>query len=193
MFAVRADFPAIAAMLGRAFAEDPVLTYLFPDAVTRAVRLRRFFAVILRSERDPTLTTLVEGGAAAAIWRPPGGWQTPPLTMLRLAPALIATFATALPRALRMQALMEAHHPKAPHWYLEFVGCDPARQGKGFGGAAIRAGLARADASGLPCALETATESNLALYRAMGFEVAEEFSAAPGLTFWGMWRPATRT
>lgn len=75
-----------------------------------------------------------------------------------------------------------------PHWYLEFAGCIPAAQGSGYGGAAIRAQLAVADAAGLPAALETAKAGNLAIYQALGFVVSGTFDASPDLKFWTMWR-----
>ncbi len=184
------DRAAIVRTLALAFANDPALSYVFPNPAARPARLQRFFDLIVRSEPDPSLTTLVDNGAAVAVWRAPGAWRTPTLTMLRYAVPLLTTFGTALPRTLRLQALLERHHPTQPHWYLEFVGCDPALQGTGRGGAAIRAGLARADAAGLPCALEAAVESNVSLYRALGFDVTSEFRVADGPWFREMWRPA---
>ncbi len=195
--AVRAATPAdratVADVLARAFVADPALGHVFPDVASRPRRLRKFFDLIVRSEADPghwRIAGDARGDAAATIWRPPGQWRTPPATMLRLALPMIATFGTALPRALRLQGKLEANHPAAPHWYLEFAGCTPDRHGHGFGGAAIRAKLAEADAEGVPAALETANPANLAIYTALGFRVTGTFAAAPALTFWTMWRDA---
>ncbi|MGL4543643.1 MAG: GNAT family N-acetyltransferase, partial [Polymorphobacter sp.] len=100
----------------------------------------------------------------------------------------LTTFGSALPRALRLQGLMDAHHARLPHWYLAFLGCDPRHQGRGYGGAAVRARLAQCDAAGLPAALETATESNLPIYTALGFRITDSFKLADGPQFWAMWR-----
>lgn len=190
--ATAADRDATARLLARAFIDDPAMAYLFADADSRAMRLQRFFGMITRVDPDTESWTLAldAGGTpvAAALWRPPGAWQTPALAMLRLLPRLLATFGTGLPRALALQSVLEAHHPKAPHWYLQFVGCVPEAQGQGFGGAAIRARLAICDAQGLPAALETATPGNLGLYQALGFEISDSFDGADGLPFWDMWR-----
>jgi len=175
-------------VLASAFANDPALSHVFPDRAVRTARLPRFFDLILRSEADPALTDIAGDNAAAAVWRPPGAWQTSTATMLRLTIPLLTTFGTALPRALRLQGLLEAHHPATPHWYLEFLGTDAARQGQGFGGAAARARLARCDAEGMPAALETATQRNLGLYTALGFAVTHEFDVPNGPHFWCMWR-----
>ncbi len=180
-----------AAVLARAFIDDPAMAWLFRDAGQRAERLRRFFGLITRVDGDPALWTLALDGdkpAAAAMWRPPGAWATPTSAMLRLLPAMIHAFGLSLPRALALQNRLAAHHPATPHWYLQFVGCVPAAQGKGLGGAAIRDRLATCDAQGLPAALETATPGNLGLYQALGFVITDTFAIDDSLTFWTMWR-----
>ncbi len=190
-----ADRGAVADILARAFIADPAFGYIFPDAAGRAVRLQRFFTLITAIAPDPAQTDIAidDHGqpVAAAVWRAPGQWQTSTATMLRRLGALLSAFGTALPRALAMQALLDSHHPAAPHWYLQFAGCLPQAQGRGYGGAAIRSRLARCDAGRLPAALETATPSNVPLYRSLGFDVAEEFDVPRGGPhFWDMWRDA---
>jgi GNAT superfamily N-acetyltransferase len=179
-------------VLAQAFIDDPAMAYLFPDAAGRADRLARFFTTITRVDTTTehwTLALDITGNpVAATLWRPPGAWVTPVSAMLRLLPQLITTFRTGLPRALALQSVLEAHHPKAPHWYLQFAGCVPTAQGKGYGGAAIRERLARCDATGMPAALETATPSNLGLYQSLGFVITDTHDVRNGPTFWNMWR-----
>lgn len=190
--AVAADRGATAALLAQAFIDDPAMAFLFRDSVRRPAALARFFTMIGRADAvtDHWSLALCPAGTAvaAAMWRPPGQWQTPLPTMLGLLPRLLATFGTALPRALALQGQLEAHHPHEPHWYLQFAGCVPAQQGRGYGGAAIRAQLARCDADRLPAALETATPANLGLYQALGFVVTDHYRIARGPEFWTMWR-----
>ncbi len=188
--ATGSDRAIVAATLARAFIADPIMAYVFPDAASRALRLQRFYDLIVRAEADPGQWTIAGEGAAATIWRPPGKGAVPTATMLRLAWPMLRTFGTALPRALRLQALVDANHPVVPHWYLAFAGCTPESQGRGFGGAAIRAKLVQVDAERLPASLETATERNLGLYGALGFRVTGTYDYAPGRTMWTMWREA---
>lgn len=190
--ATRADAAAVAGVLARAFVADPVMAYLFPDAASRVQRLQRFYDLIVRAEADPADWTIAGDDAAATIWRPPGKGSVPTATMLRLAWPMLRAFGSGLPRALRLQALLDVHHPAEPHWYLAFAGCVPEQQGRGFGGAAIRAKLAAVDAARLPAGLETATETNLGLYGALGFRVTGRFDFAPGQPMWTMWREAVR-
>jgi ribosomal protein S18 acetylase RimI-like enzyme len=190
--AAGSDRAATANVLARAFIDDPAMAYLFPDAAGRSARLERFFATVTRMEASTDYWSLALDPAgipvSASLWRPPGQWVTPASAMLRLLPRLISTFGIGLPRALALQSRLESHHPHAPHWYLQFAGCVPAVQGRGYGGAAIRARLAECDAKGLPAALETATPSNLGLYQSLGFVISGSHQIRNGPTFWNMWR-----
>lgn len=190
--AAAADRAAVTNVLARAFIRDPALAHIFPAEAPRPVRLARFFSLITATESNPALTDLAlhDHGrpVAAAVWRAPGGWKTPAATMLAHAWPMLRTFGTALPRALSLQGMLEAHHPSAPHWYLEFAGCLPELHGRGYGGAAIRTRLAHCDASRTPAALETANEGNVPLYRSLGFEVSGSFTVPKGPRFWAMWR-----
>ena len=68
------------------------------------------------------------------------------------------------------------------------VGTSPTRQGTGLGSSLLQLGTSKADAAGIPCYLETATESNVAFYSKRGFEVTGEASLF-GFTLRGMVRP----
>ncbi len=191
------DRDVVIDILARAFVDDPALSWLFRDSATRPQRLRRFFALITAADARPADWTLaLDAGnrpVAAALWRPPGHWAIPRTAMARNILPLLATFGTGLPRALAMQAQIDSHHAAAPHWYLQFAGCLPAAQGKGYGGAAIRDRLALCDAHHQPAALETATPANLGLYQALGFAISDDYRikadrAGPGPQFWTMWR-----
>jgi hypothetical protein len=84
-------------------------------------------------------------------------------------------------RALAASHAMESHYPKGKsYWYLHYVGVRPEHQGKGWGSAAIREGLTRARTEGLPVYLETAKETNVALYRKLGFKLIGKWNVAKG-------------
>jgi ribosomal protein S18 acetylase RimI-like enzyme len=90
------------------------------------------------------------------------------------------------------RALLEVEraHPAEPHWYLAVLGVRPDRQGHGIGGALLEAGLARADADGLPCYLESSNPRNVGLYERHGFEITAEHWLPDGPVFTYMWRKA---
>jgi ribosomal protein S18 acetylase RimI-like enzyme len=85
-------------------------------------------------------------------------------------------------RAMGLIGHMDEIHRRVmpePHWYLWALGVAPTAQGHGIGGSLLGPVLARADAAGLPCYLETQTERNVAFYRKHGFEVLTS-EAVPG-------------
>jgi GNAT superfamily N-acetyltransferase len=184
------DRAAIAAMLARAFADDPATSFIFPDPVERAKRLPRMFALLF-DEDAHGMRLVTEGGEATALWRGPGRHNTSILDMLLQAWPMWRIFGDALGRALAVSNAIDANFPGGDCWYLHIAGCDPAAQGRGLGGAVIRAALDRVADSGLPAYLETATPRNLGFYQGLGFEITGEWTVPKGgPRFWSMMRPA---
>jgi GNAT superfamily N-acetyltransferase len=184
------DRTAIAAMLARAFADDPSTSFIFPDPVERAKRLPRMFALLF-DEDAHGMRLVTEGGEAVTLWRGPGRNRTTWLDLFLHALPLLSLFGPALGRALAVSNAIDAHFPTGDYWYLHIAGCDPVSQGKGFGGATIRSGLERVAFSGLPTYLETPNEKYIGFYRGLGFEVIGEWTVPKGgPRFCSMLRPA---
>ncbi|MEK6638451.1 MAG: GNAT family N-acetyltransferase [Pseudomonadota bacterium] len=148
------------------------------------------FRVIIANDAPAGNIFESAGGEAITLWRLPGKATGTPWEFAKSLFPFIAALGPAIGRGLKISGLIEKHHPMHPFHYLHFAGCAPEHQGKGLGGAAIRAGLAQADADHLPAYLETATERNVGLYRSLGFDVVARWSVTPDLPFWGMLRPA---
>lgn len=161
--------------LERAFAGDPMFTWMFPDPHQRSRALRLMNRVPLRYGLRYGLVTESNDGRAIAIWIPPGRAITVG-GMIRCG-MLGMPFGVGLrPFAMFMGAndVMGTFHKKyvpEPHWYLMVVGVDPDLQRRGLGSALVKEGLARAEASNGPCYLETSDERNLAFYERHGFVV----------------------
>lgn len=187
--AAPSDVPSLCTMLALAFQEEPVMAYIFPDPDVRRARLPSFFKVIATGDIASGACFQTVGGEACTIWRAPGHGQLSFVEMLQQAWPWIASARTALGRALVYSHASDTKHPRGPHWYLHVAGCHPAAQGRGFGGAAIRAGLLLCERDGVPAYLETATESNLALYAAFGFAVTQDWRVPGGPQCWSMLRP----
>ncbi len=172
-----------AAMLARAFHDDPPSIWLFPNENTRKIAMLGDFTVATRyGLRYGDVYVPSEAADGAAIWLPPDNPLVSTLGMLRVgfwefvsAPAKVGF--GFLPRYFRMVRQMEELHkrdvPKR-HWYLMILGVEPERQGQGVGSVLIEPGLARADRDRLPCYLETAKEINVDFYKKHGFEVLRE-------------------
>lgn len=189
--ALAEEHALVARTLARSFYDDPVFTWLFPDARTRLTRNEQMFSrVIVRMAAPHDEIHTVRDHAGAALWFPPGTSDVGLLDQLRYLPAMARTARRDLPRVMRCLAIMEEHHPHEPHWYLNILGTDPARQGEGVGSALLRTMLARCDDEGVPAYLEATSERNRGLYERHGFRVTGEIELPDGPTMWAMWRDA---
>ena len=179
----------IAETLARAFYDDPALSWLLPDADLRRARLPAFFRLVVKEDLAAGKALHSSGFEVATLWRDPGRQKDLPLGALRTNLTFLSIFRTAISRAETLGKAMAAHHPVSRHWYLRYAGVAPEAQGKGWGGLALRTGIAMAEADGLPIYLETAKLSNVELYRRFGFEVIDKWDVpGGGPHFWSMMR-----
>ncbi|MDJ0643963.1 MAG: GNAT family N-acetyltransferase [Erythrobacter sp.] len=182
----------IAATLAAAFEEDPAFVWTLPDLPVRRRVLSRFFPIAAVQSQRHGMILASDSGEAASLWYPPGtvsdGWFHSFRDQVRM----LSIFRSALPRGLKVAEAMYARHPRPqPHWYLRYVGVAPDAQGKGWGGAVVRAGVAFAAERGCGVLIETASESNVAIYTRLGFEITEEWEVPDGgPRFWTMIHPA---
>jgi ribosomal protein S18 acetylase RimI-like enzyme len=109
---------------------------------------------------------------------------------VRDSPQMLATFGwRRLGLVLASMSVVEKHHPKEPHCYLQSIGVEPALQGRGLGKALLQPVLDRCDAEQVPAFLETVQERNLPPYRSRGFvEVSRAPLAGGGPLMYFMWR-----
>ena len=180
----------MARALARAFYDDPVMSWFFPDDSRRMRQLERGFALFMRRvylQHDECYTT--NGVVGGSLWAPPGKWHLSPFAQLRLLPRMAAVAGRDLPRLMRGLGYIESKHPTEPHYYLGPLGVEPEWQGKGIGSELMRPVLERCDRKGVPAYLEASTPRNRALYLRNGFKVLEEVNFPHGgPPTWLMWR-----
>ncbi|MEU7487349.1 GNAT family N-acetyltransferase [Streptomyces sp. NPDC042319] len=183
------DAPSISRSLARAFDDDPLMSWLLPDAATRGERLGRYFTTLFRRQYEPyARCELTE--SAAAFWVPPESRDkaVPDADTVRQLVDILGDRAPLLRDVVEQVA---AHTPPEPHWYLAVIGAAPLVRGQGHGAALLRSGLARADAAGLPVHLESSKPDNIPFYTHFGFTVTTELHPHPdGPPLWPMRRPA---
>ncbi|MCX8557314.1 GNAT family N-acetyltransferase [Mycobacterium sp. SMC-16] len=191
--ATRADIGDLSQTLARAFADDPVMKWMMPDAQARRRRLPRLFAALTKHQHldrgGVEIASSADGIGAAALWDPPGKWQQTRGDELRTGPIMLWTLGTAVLRGQAAAELMKKHHPEEPHWYLAVIGSDPTVRGGGFGQALMRSRLDRVDAEHAPAYLESSNPVNVPYYERFGFEVTGEMvlpNGGPSLI--PMWR-----
>jgi GNAT superfamily N-acetyltransferase len=135
-------------------------------------------------------------GAGGAVWIGPG--VQPSLAETISAGALAMPVRLGVRPAIRA-ALIDLHLDRvrresasARHWYLAALAVSPDRQRSGLGTALLKPILNRAEATGVPCYLETFRESTAAFYARAGFvEVRRGRIPGGGPIFWCMERPST--
>jgi hypothetical protein len=190
-----------AAVLGRAFVDDPLIKAILPpieDSVERARRMGRLFAVAVASQRasgQPLVGVLHDGrvGAAAIIEQV----AKPPTTSsivfhgLALVPALLqAGGVGGVRRAVAALDVLSRNRPPRPHLYLNVLGVEPILQRRHFGVTLLewlRSQTAlRNDLIGVY--LETATEANVGYYSHRGYRVTGEIYPL-GVRMWQMLQP----
>lgn len=180
-------------VMARAFQDDPLFVAMFPDPVERT---RVMPAVAAWNFRHALLfgTALVAGNdpaGVAILYRGDESVFTEAHLTASLGELPEQLGADTWDRYERMQATwtlpeerLAAAVPE-PHWYLDMVGVDPARQGAGVGGTLLRAIHERADSDGWPTALFTVQPRNVPFYERHGYElVAEGTEPIAGLSYW---------
>jgi GNAT superfamily N-acetyltransferase len=189
---LRADLEHAAAVLARAFTDDPVMSWLFPDEATRTEDLAVLHGACLHAGHGHGhIYGLGRGAAlqAAAIWAPPEVEPFDDADVESIGALLYGRYGDE--GVGRLSAFAEAagaHHPTDPHFYLFIVGVEPSQRGQGLGASLLVPVLARCDADGLPAYLESTNPRNLTLYRRLGFETRHEFYPEGGPLLTGMWR-----
>jgi GNAT superfamily N-acetyltransferase len=168
----------LASMLGRAFADDPMIRWKLRADVT-ATDIGTTFEPLLAAHSAVGTLREIEGARAVAAWIPPalaGRFDE----LARSGRDAVLAFAD--DAGARFDAFWDWVAERLPTdaWYLDFVGVDPPHQGRGFGTALVLDGLARAHATGSAGFLLTETERNVALYERLGFFVVERANAPGG-------------
>jgi ribosomal protein S18 acetylase RimI-like enzyme len=182
------DVDPLAAVLARAFHDDPVTRWVYASEQRRAKWSGRFFRWQLERLAMQHVSWTTADRTGAALWALPGRWREDGRETLTLLRQTLPGVLPRLPRVLRGLGQVEARHPEQRHLYLAVLGVDPAAQGAGVGSRLIRPGLELCDRDGLPAYLETGRERNLAFYGRHGFQVLDRLSLPAGPPVWFLWR-----
>lgn len=180
--AVDADRRGISDMLARAFMEDPVVAWIRPDRESRLDQSIASFGQVFDADAAGMRFT-TPGHEAASLWR----FSKQADRSLSIAQESSTSADLGARRGQLLQRVLRAHMPDGDYWYLHVAGCDPDKQGCGFGTAVVAAGLDRIGRAGVY--LETANPDNLPFYAATGFQLAESWTLPEGgPAMWSMFR-----
>jgi len=186
---------AAAQVLSRAFYDDPVFSYLIPDALQRRNKLHHLFETMVRysvsyGEVYATSPNL-EG---IAVWLPSDRVEMTSWQGIRSG-GLSIILKLGLRSTLRQLSLYDSMcsthkcHILSPHWYLYLLGVEPELMGKGYASNLVKVVLNRTDRESLVCYLDNTNEKNLPMYQHYGFRVVEEYKVPKsGVSLWAMLR-----
>ena len=133
-----ADRIAISRAIGRAFFDDPIAIYLFPNAARRRSGFGAFARLAMDQFARTGVTFVSDPVQGAAIWQAPSPPQLGFWRQAELAFRLLLTAHTGYARAIRLGKAIERHSPEEPHWYLAMLGTEPEAQGRGLGTAMLQ-------------------------------------------------------
>ena len=191
----KSDIVGSSRMLTKAFLDDPLLIYFFPDLRQREEKSVSFFKLLVTygvyyGEPEATSSAL-EG---IAIWLYYDNTDVSPWRFIRSGAMSMALKAGTMATGKMLifgRHVSSVHKRHAPfrHCYLQTLGVNPASQGKGYASMLLRKKFDDLNRYRIPCYLDTQTERNLKIYEHFGFKVVEEFRV-PGTTFktWAMLR-----
>ncbi|MGK8500106.1 GNAT family N-acetyltransferase [Nocardia asiatica] len=171
-------------VLAAAFADDPLMTYFWPDSSRRRKALPPFWDSRIASRRKNGLVDLAQDAAGnlacVALWEPASAISpmAKPLTLLRaLGPGAA--------RALTAGRQMEHARPTAPHLYLAAIGTLPGARGRGLATALLERRLSAAEQD---CFLISNTSGTVPFYQRFGFEPQGELAIGRGPVVYPMLR-----
>lgn len=169
------DADTAADTLGEAFFNDPLLQIVAPDEAKRRRWGAWFMSLPVQYGLRWGEVWANDDSSAIAVWIPPDSGEMGLGRMLKvgLAKMPLRLGVNGSRRFVSSLAKTEPFHKSVhgPHWYLLAVGARSACQGQGLGSALVEVGTSRADEAGVPCYLETGTQSNIDFYAKRGFEI----------------------
>ena len=183
----------IVGVLARAFFDDPLYRWLWPDQERRKRGIVGFITAETRlgARLGRVDVALDHDGrvVGAALWALPGRYPFAVLPSARAMAGAVRRMGWSATGRLPLLKRVDGAHPRQPHWYLITVGVEPEVRGRGVGRTLILATAAQADREGLPIYLETFNPANPPYYRALGFADRETVERRRLPTFWTMLRP----
>jgi GNAT superfamily N-acetyltransferase len=190
--ATDADRDVVVETFVQGFVDDPVLRFFFPDDATYPSFATTFFGFLVDLNLGGGEIFLTTGGAAAAVWTPPGG---PGLPDARIAERWEAEIVPLLPedaleRLDRFEVAGGRIGPPKGLRYLGVLATRPDHRGRGHARAVLSPVLERDDRDGIGAHLETGTPANLAFYERFGFRVHAETDIEDGPRLWSLVRDA---
>ena len=161
--------------LTKAFAEDPVMEWIFRSAARPIDHLQEFMRITCERSIAVGHAYELSEWAGAALWAPPGAKLFDEAAGIAIYSLLCDALGEARAETV-LGGLRDAtdFHPEEPHFYLATIGIDPSLGGKGLGTQLMQRVLDICDDEQIVAYLESSNPRNVSLYERAGFEVVAE-------------------
>ncbi len=179
-------------LLARAFVDDPLMVWVFPDADVRPHACAAMFGLFAEHYLEAGRIDVVRRRepVAVAMWQWPGSAEDPRQADRLPSSGGLMTALMGAGRAARVGGAMSVLgelRPAEPHAYLHLLGVRSDARGQGLGGELLDQGIAAARSARLVACLDTTNPANIPFYEAHGLSVRHEVRLADdGPTVWSM-------
>ncbi|RGA03399.1 GNAT family N-acetyltransferase [Microbispora triticiradicis] len=181
------DAEATGHLIAETFHVDAITAWLVPRQEDRLPLQRRFFTMYAAHAMEHgDVYGIHEAGELAGV----AVWFTAPFPEIPGERAEIDAFTGEnAGRYHTLGELLEKHHPREPHHYLNFIALERGRTGRGLGTMLLEEHHRRLDAEGVPAYLEASSEASRRLYLRHGYVDMPELIQLPGgPVMYPMWR-----
>ena len=171
-------------LLARAFVDDPLMVWFFPDDRSRVHACAALFGLFAEHYLAAGRVDVVRRPhpVALAMWAWPAGGSEPSGESLPSTSGLMTALMGA-DRAAELggeMAVLGELRPPEPYVHLHLLGVDPDARRQGLGGQVLEQGLAAARRAGFIAALETMNPDNVPFYEAHGLTVRQSVQLGRG-------------
>jgi ribosomal protein S18 acetylase RimI-like enzyme len=189
---VFSEIQPVEAILARAFVDDPMFEFTFPDPTTRLQALTAFFQPFVVDGNKRGNIVLAPANQGACIWYS----ADVPLIDDAFEAALgeviaIASHYGGTESAQRFEHLatqVTAHEPTDPRYEVLWIALFPEARGRGLGGQLLQPVLTAADAQGTGSYVVSSNIRNHSFYMRHGFRKQSSIAISPHYSMTGMWR-----
>ncbi len=182
------DASIVGGTLSRAFFDDPVLSWVFPDAERRWRIMPAMFELYAEAFSAHHETYMTTAGTGAALWLPPGAQLLSAAGEAVFVEQLAERAGPDADRLFELITLLDENHPEGTYYVLQLLGVEPRWQGCGIGSALMSPVLTQCDLERIPAYLEATSETSVPLYERQGFSVIGELELPDGPPLFRMWR-----
>lgn len=179
------DIPFLAHVLAKAFYDDPVYQWFFPDEQSRIRKCECLFALFLRNlvPQGAVFTTSRREGVALWIHT-----EHQPSWIKRWCESLkiLSILGANIWCGIVWWHKVELKHPPQIEWELFLIGVDPNHQGKGIGSKLMQPVLHQCTLDQYSIYLDTGNPNNVSFYQHKGFKVIRDCDLPKGATIFQM-------